>query len=106
MYIVTNTSKIKPGESHKLVTRFDKEGQIEKMPGFLGLEVMVTDKLEEYDEVTVSTKWEDEASFQHWMDSDAFKQAHSYKGGRPDYIISNKIDYFDVKIVRQPIVPV
>lgn len=106
MYIVTNTSKIKLGESYKLVNRFDKEGLIEKMPGFLGLEVMVTEKLAEYDEVTVKTKWVDEASFQHWLQSDAFKQAHNYKGGRPEYIISNEIAYYDVKITREPILSI
>jgi len=106
MYIVTNTSKIKLGESYKLVNRFDKEGLIEKMPGFLGLEVMVTEKLADFDEVTVSTKWEDEAAFQHWFKSDAFKQVHNYKGDRPEYIISNEIAYYNVKITRDPLLSV
>ncbi|OAK75508.1 heme oxygenase [Lederbergia galactosidilytica] len=103
MIIVNNITKIKKGEGYKLVERFDKTGKIESMEGFLGLEVMITDKLRDYDEVTISTRWDSQESFNNWKNSDAFKQAHSHKGGRPDYIISNKIAFYQVKVTRQPI---
>lgn len=36
----------------------------------------------------------------------AFREAHSRDGGgRPEYILDNKISYYEVKIVRNPIVP-
>ena len=32
----------------------------------------------------------------------AFKDAHSHQGGMPEYILDNKIAYYDVKVVRMP----
>ena len=104
MIIVTNTSKITKDNGHKLIDRFDKVGKVETMEGFLGLEVLLTESTSDYDEVTVSTRWDSKEAFVAWTMSDAFKQAHSRDGGRPDYIISNTVTYYDVKIVRNPIV--
>ncbi|HIV74982.1 MAG TPA: heme oxygenase [Candidatus Pseudogracilibacillus intestinigallinarum] len=103
MIIVTNTAKIKKGEGYKLINRFDKEGKIESMEGFLGLEVLNTEKLDDYDEVTISTRWESDEAFKNWTASDAFKEAHQHKGGKPDYILENKISYYEVKITRKPV---
>lgn len=103
MLIVTNTTKINKGEGYKLIDRFNKEGKIELMEGFLGLEVLNTENLEDYDEVTISTRWESKEAFENWTKSDAFKEAHAHNGGKPDYIISNKISYYNVKITRNPI---
>lgn len=57
MIIVTNTAKITKGNGHKLIDRFNKVGQVETMPGFLGLEVLLTQNTVDYDEVTISTRW-------------------------------------------------
>lgn len=103
MIIVTNTSKIKKGCAHKLIERFDKVGKVETMKGFLGLEVLLTESTEDYEEVTVSTRWESKEDFQAWTRSDAFKESHAHRQ-IPDYILSNKITFYDVKIVRKPIV--
>ncbi|MFH5186255.1 heme oxygenase [Paenibacillus sp. TAB 01] len=102
MVIVTNTSQITKGSAHKLIERFDKVGKVEYMEGFLGLEVMLTENTPEYDEVTVSTKWSKKEDFHAWTRSDAFKESHAHRQ-IPDYILSNKISFYDVKIVRQPI---
>lgn len=72
MYIVTNTSKITKGDGMKLINCFDKEGKIEFMTGFLGLEVMTNEKTDEFDEVKVNTRWDSLDSFKNWMKSDAF----------------------------------
>ena len=57
MIIVTNTAKITKGNGHKLIERFNKVGKVETMPGFLGLEVLLTQNTVDYDEVTISTRW-------------------------------------------------
>lgn len=107
MVIVTNTNHIKKGEGHRLIERFNKVGKVETMEGFLGLEVLFTENLPDYDEVTISTRWESKEAFKGWTNSDAFREAHSGdRGARPDYVISNKVNFYDVKIVRNPIVPV
>ncbi|TDF91736.1 heme oxygenase [Paenibacillus piri] len=102
MVIVTNTSQITKGNAHKLIERFDKVGKVEYMEGFLGLEVLLTENASEYDEVTVSTKWNKKEDFQAWTRSEAFRESHAHRQ-IPDYIISNKISFYDVKIVRHPI---
>lgn len=76
----------------KLIERFDRIGKVEGMKGFLGLEVMLTENTKEYDEVTVSTKWESKENFQAWTGSEAFRESHSHRE-IPEYIISNKINF-------------
>lgn len=102
MVIVTNVSKITKGSGDKLIERFNKVGKVEAMKGFLGLEVMMTQNTKEYDEVTVSTRWESKEDFQAWTRSDAFKESHSHRQ-IPDYILDNKIIFYDVQVVRQPL---
>ncbi|MGM1023257.1 MAG: heme oxygenase [Bacillota bacterium] len=102
MVIVTNTSKITPGNAHLLIERFNKEGKVEKMEGFLGLEVLLTENTKDYDEVTISTRWKEKENFQGWTKSEAFRESHSHRQ-IPDYILDNKITFYEVKIVRYPI---
>ncbi|MCI3923765.1 heme oxygenase [Paenibacillus sp. TRM 82003] len=104
MIIVTNVSQITKGSGMKLIERFNKVGKVERMRGFLGLEVMLTENTKEYDEVTVSTKWESKEDFQAWTHSEAFRESHSHRQ-TPDYILSNKICFYDVLIVRKPLEP-
>jgi len=104
MIIVTNTSQITKGDGEKLIERFDRIGKVEGMEGFLGLEVLLTQNLKEYDEVSIVTRWNSKEDFQNWTRSEAFRESHS---GRktPDYIISNKITFQEVKIRRNPLPP-
>lgn len=73
------------------------------MEGFLGLEVLFTENLTDYDEVTIRRKWSTKKAFKAWTNSDAFKAAHRHEGGRPPYIIDNEILFYDVKITRDPV---
>ncbi|MNW25111.1 Heme-degrading monooxygenase [compost metagenome] len=102
MVIVTNTSQLKKGYADQLIERFNKVGKVETMKGFLGLEVMLTDHKGDYDEVTIVTRWEARENFQEWTRSDAFRESHSHRQ-IPDYILDNKISFYDVKIVRHPL---
>lgn len=102
MIIVTNTSHITKGNGEKLIERFDRIGKVEQMEGFLGLEVLFTQNLSEYDEVSVVTRWNSKEDFQNWTKSEAFRESHS-KRKTPDYIISNKITFQEVKVKRNPI---
>ncbi|MNI25807.1 Heme-degrading monooxygenase [compost metagenome] len=103
MIIVTNTSQITKGEAHKLIERFDKVGKVDFMEGFLGLEVLLTENTKEYDEVSIVTRWNSREDFNAWTKSEAFRESHSHRG-TPEYIISNKITFYEVKIVRHPLV--
>ncbi|KQO09594.1 heme oxygenase [Paenibacillus sp. Leaf72] len=103
MIIVTNASHITKGNAHKLIERFDRVGDVEKAEGFLGLEVLLTEKTKDYEEVSIVTRWNTKDDFQAWTRSDAFREAHSRRGGTPDYIISNTITFYEVKVIRNPI---
>ncbi|AST96363.1 heme oxygenase [Shouchella clausii] len=103
MVIVANKTLIRKGEGHKLVKRFDKIGKIEMQKGFLGLEVLVNAKEKDVDEVTISTRWETKADFHAWTKSEAFREAHSGRNARPDYILGNEIEFYNVEVVRMPI---
>ncbi len=103
MVIVTNVSQITKGNGEKLIERFNKVGKVEAMEGFLGLEVLLTENTKEYDEVSVVTRWECKESFKAWTRSDAFRESHSQRE-KPDYIVSNQILFYDVKVIRKPLV--
>lgn len=105
MYIVTNQVKVKKDYGHKLINRFNKVGKVEFMKGFLGLEVLETQKIKDYDEISIVTRWESEEDFKNWVSSDAFKEAHRHEreGGRPDFILENKILHYKVQVVRNPV---
>ncbi|WP_416149951.1 heme oxygenase [Salipaludibacillus sp. HK11] len=103
MIIVTNTVHVKTGFSEKLIERFNKVGMVEKMDGFLGLEVLLTENTSDYEEVTIYTKWSSKEAFKGWTASDAFKESHAHRGGQPDFILKNKTTFYDVKVVREPI---
>ena len=103
MIIVENRTTIEKGQGHLLVERFNKTGEIEKMPGFLGMEVMVRQRLKDNDEIVISTRWEDDNAFKAWMNSESFKKAHSGDRAKPEYILGNEIVYYSIPVIRQPI---
>ncbi|MEK5102032.1 heme oxygenase [Cytobacillus sp. FSL M8-0252] len=102
MYIVTNTVHLQPGNADMFVERFNREGKVETMPGFVGLEVMLTENTKDYEEITIVTRWEDPTGFKGWMKSREFKDAHVHRGGIPEFIIKNKTTYYQVKLRRKP----
>ncbi|MCL6617859.1 MAG: antibiotic biosynthesis monooxygenase, partial [Anoxybacillus ayderensis] len=53
MYVVTNAIRVKKGYASQLVERFKERKGIEQSPGFIRLELHVTQGLEDYDEVRV-----------------------------------------------------
>jgi heme oxygenase (staphylobilin-producing) len=82
MIVVTNTIKVKKGHGETVAKRFQSSKGIDLSPGFVRMEVLFTEGLEEYDELKVSTTWEDKASFEDWVNSDSFRQAHAQRGGQ------------------------
>lgn len=75
MIIVCNRIRVKKGFGSKMAPMFTKPGPLQQFNGFHKVEVLVAE-LDDHDEMNVNMYWEDEASFQVWRDSDAFKQAH------------------------------
>ncbi|ASS68173.1 MULTISPECIES: antibiotic biosynthesis monooxygenase [unclassified Paenibacillus] len=76
MIVVTNTIQIKSGFGEQVAERFKNPKGVHTMPGFAGMELLL-DRKEESDELKVVTHWTDKASFDNWVNSDSFKQAHA-----------------------------
>ncbi|PEZ06629.1 heme-degrading monooxygenase IsdG [Bacillus sp. AFS018417] len=76
MIVVTNRIKTKVGFAEKMAPAFTRPGALQKMEGFVKVEILLTQNLTEHDEISVNTYWEDMESFMNWKNSDAFKQAH------------------------------
>ncbi|WP_433745851.1 heme oxygenase [Falsibacillus pallidus] len=77
MIIVTNKIKMKLGFAEKMASSFTRPGTLQKMNGFVKVEVLITQNLSEYDELNVNMYWMTMEDFIQWKNSDAFKEAHA-----------------------------
>lgn len=84
MIVVTNTIKVEKGFADQVIERFTgKLGDgaptkdIAEVPGFLGFELWKNnDPALDYEEVVVTSKWENDEAQRNWVKSEAFKRAH------------------------------
>ncbi|PWV94296.1 heme oxygenase (staphylobilin-producing) [Paenibacillus cellulosilyticus] len=84
MILVTNTISIRKGHGRTVAERFKNPKGVHQMPGFVRMELLLSEGVEEHDELKVSTLWESKEAFEGWKNSDAFKQAHAHAGkGKP-----------------------
>lgn len=75
MIVVENRIPVKKEYWEKFEKLFtQRESHLSKVPGFVSNEVMRPLKGNEY---VVMTHWDTMEHFQNWMNSDAFKKAHS-----------------------------
>lgn len=71
-----NAITVTPGMEDALEERFAKRAaEVEKMPGFLGFELLRPTEGET--RYFVYTRWESEEAFRAWVDSDSFKRGHA-----------------------------
>jgi heme-degrading monooxygenase HmoA len=71
-----NAITVPEGKGEALEERFrNRRGEVERMPGFLSFELLRPTNGET--RYFVYTRWESEAAFQAWVQSDAFKRGHS-----------------------------
>ncbi|MGI2239425.1 heme oxygenase [Staphylococcus cohnii] len=95
MYVVTNRIDVKKRFAEKLAPKFTQGGKIQDLDGFHHIEVWLIDDEADYDQMYVNTWWENEAAFNGWLKSDAFKEAHSQNNNsqqdEPSPILGNKI---------------
>jgi heme-degrading monooxygenase HmoA len=74
---VINRLPVKEGMAGRVVERFaSSRGFVQEHPGFVSMEVLHSEE-----EVVVITRWRDRASFDSWVRSDAFREAHGRGGG-------------------------
>ena len=76
MIIVTNRIKVKKGMGAAMAPRFTAPGPLDSSKGIVKVEVLLTQNLSDYDELSVNTYWETQEDFTSWRNSDAFAAAH------------------------------
>lgn len=82
----------------ELEARFRKRvGEVEKMPGFEGFELLKPDGGETW---YVYTRWESAEAFQAWVESEAFSRGHAQTRENPVAHASELLS-FDV-VLRAP----
>ena len=75
MIVVANRIPVAESYEEEFEKRFrDREGFVDKSPGFIRYELLRPSKADAY---IVKTYWEDMASFETWTRSEAFKEAHA-----------------------------
>ena len=99
MFAVVNRLPVKVGMADQVVERFAAgRGFVQEFPGFVSMEVLRSD---DGDEVMVITRWQDKEAFESWVNSDAFKAAHS-RGGGGMLREHPQMSTYDVSVTREP----
>ena len=102
MFIATNRLQAAQGRGHELEARFSQRNGVQAQPGFLGFELWKLRTEEAHEEYLVLTRWESEAHFRAWTESEAFRQAHS--GPRADFLIGpGQLSTYDVRQASGPL---
>jgi len=83
MIVAINTIRIQSGHVGEVAERFKNPKGVQNAPGFVRMELL-TEALEEYDELKVCTTWENREAFDGWVNSDAFRQAHAHSRPKPE----------------------
>ena len=74
MIVVSNRIQVAKGHEKEFEERFQgRAGLVEKMPGFIRLEILKPIKSDYY---VVHTYWENADAFHAWSESPEFKEAH------------------------------
>ncbi|MCM3714045.1 antibiotic biosynthesis monooxygenase [Halalkalibacter oceani] len=96
MFVIENTLKVKKGFSDRVAAKMAHMGQIEKVPGFLDMNLLKKrgKKEEEYDILLIWSKWESQQAHHSWTSSEMFRKTHD--GVRSDYILDSQIAFYDV----------
>jgi heme-degrading monooxygenase HmoA len=90
MFIAINRIVTPADQAQGLIDRFSASNGLAGQPGVLGFELLRRTWLgqahgesaepeQDLEEFLVTTRWESEADFQAWLQSDAFKRAHAQK---------------------------
>ncbi|WP_400164414.1 heme oxygenase [Brevibacillus sp. TJ4] len=105
MVVVTNRIRVKKGMGQAMAGRFTAPGPLDSFQGFVKVEVLLRQNLDDHDEVNVNMYWESLADFTVWRESDAFREAHKRPepGAEPKEspILGSELVTYDVAAVKE-----
>ncbi|WP_040287366.1 antibiotic biosynthesis monooxygenase [Sporosarcina koreensis] len=74
--IAVNVISIEKGRAKEVADRFANPKSVHTFPGFIRMEVLQKENLEDHDELHICTTWNEEADFKNWLESRANGKAH------------------------------
>lgn len=77
MIRVINRLQIKKGHVDEVLEKFSSPKAVHTFDGFVTMEVLEKQNVEDHDELHIATTWEDEASFEKWRDSRRNAKVHA-----------------------------
>lgn len=98
-----NAIEVPEGGGSALEERFRARlGEVERMPGFLGFELLRPVAGER--RYFVYTRWESEEAFRAWVESPAFTRGHAGRAGgeRPPVGTASSLLEFEVVLSAEP----
>ena len=100
MFIVANRVPVASGWEDTFEERFrQRAGQIDKPPGFVGMQVLKPQS--DDTPYVVLTSWQDKAAFEAWVGSDDFKLAHSNPMPREAFDGEGKLEMYEVIVAGE-----
>ncbi len=97
MFMAENRLQLQKGSAEETIERFYNRQGIETIEGFQQMFVTKTLNTEDTDEVKILTIWESEDSFNNWLNSDVFKEAHKNVRLKSDDDGHSKVQYYQIK---------
>ncbi len=91
---------VKEGTSSKVMERFNREGLIEKQPGFVSLEVLLKKVRRGDEEVLIVVQWASEEDWKNWEKSPEHIAGHKANLGKPkpEHIIDSSQNVYEMKV--------
>ena len=100
MIAITNRLPVREGAVDQIVEQFaNSRGSVQNFDGFVSMEVL---RSEAADEVLVITRWADKESFNSWVHSPSFREAHA-KGDTGGLLTGHpEMGSYEVMVEREP----
>lgn len=98
MFVIENTIKVTKGYADQFHARLNHLAGLEKVPGFIELNLMQKRGEDDCDVIIVWSKWESQKAHNEWAQSDMFRKSHG--GPRSEHLLDNKIALYDVVAYR------
>lgn len=102
---VENVIRIQKGRVDEVLERFREPKAVHTFDGFVMMEVLRKLESPEYDELKICTTWEDQASFDKWLEHRNYEKAHAQSGKekpKDSPILGNELSIFEVAIQHEP----
>jgi heme oxygenase (staphylobilin-producing) len=95
MHVAINRLRVPAEYGERLEQAFGRQSTMGEVPGFRAFRLLRNEAGGEY---LVLTEWDDRASFEAWLESDAFSRAHA--GSNPNSPVKSELSNYEVVIAR------